>query len=243
MRLLLLILFIGFLQTNAKQILSIDKDLNSIIENEKRAFARLGGNGNADLLTFASTNFDVKYYRCEWEVNPAIRYITGKVTIYFTITNATNNIVLDLLNPLVVDSVKQRNNVLTKTQTPTTVSIDFTSTLNVGVLDSVSIFYKGIPPNTGFGSFATETHANVPVMWSSSEPYGSRDWWPCKNGVDDKPDSIDIIITNPIDVVDITKSLDKKGFAGVRFSLSPNTKKDGYSHGTTLDFPWNYSRF
>ena len=198
MRLLLLILCIGFLQTNAQQILPIDKDLNSIIENEKRAFARLGGNGNADLLTFASTNFDVKYYRCEWEVNPAIRYITGKVTIYFTITKATNNIVLDLLNPLVVDSVKQRNNVLTKTQTPTTVSIDFTSTLNVGVLDSVSIFYKGIPPNTGFGSFATETHANVPVMWSLSEPYGSRDWWPCKNGLDDKPDSIDVIITNPV---------------------------------------------
>ena len=98
MRLLLLILCIGFLQTNAQQILPIDKDLNSIIENEKRAFARLGGNGNADLLTFASTNFDVKYYRCEWEVNPAIRYITGKVTIYFTITKATNNIVLDLLN-------------------------------------------------------------------------------------------------------------------------------------------------
>ena len=170
MRLLLLILCIGFLQTNAQQILPIDKDLNSIIENEKRAFARLGGNGNADLLTFASTNFDVKYYRCEWEVNPEIRYITGKVTSYFTITKATNNIVLDLLNPLVVDSVKQRNNVLTKTQTPTTVSIDFTSTLNVGVLDSVSIFYKGIPPNTGFGSFATETHANVPVMWSLSEP-------------------------------------------------------------------------
>ena len=34
-------------------------------------------------------------------------------------------------------------------------------------------------------------------MWSLSEPYGSRDWWPCKNGLDDKADSIDIIITTP----------------------------------------------
>ena len=35
-------------------------------------------------------------------------------------------------------------------------------------------------------------------MWSLSEPYGARDWWPCKNGLDDKADSLDIIVTNPV---------------------------------------------
>ncbi|MEP7170828.1 MAG: M1 family aminopeptidase, partial [Bacteroidota bacterium] len=34
-------------------------------------------------------------------------------------------------------------------------------------------------------------------MWSLSEPYGSRDWWPCKNSLVDKIDSIDIIVTTP----------------------------------------------
>jgi aminopeptidase N len=34
-------------------------------------------------------------------------------------------------------------------------------------------------------------------MWTLSEPYGSRDWWPCKNGLDDKADSVDIVITAP----------------------------------------------
>jgi len=42
------------------------------------------------------------------------------------------------------------------------------------------------------------THAGVPVMWTLSEPYGSRDWWPCKNGLDDKADSIDILVTTPV---------------------------------------------
>jgi len=65
------------------------------------------------------------------------------------------------------------------------------------VLDSVSIFYKGVPPNNGFGSFETTTHAGTPVLWTLSEPYGSRDWWPCKNGLDDKADSIDILVTTP----------------------------------------------
>src|SRR6185503_7002384 len=37
----------------------------------------------------------------------------------------------------------------------------------------------------------------IPILWTLSEPYGSRDWWPCKNGLDDKADSIDIFITAP----------------------------------------------
>jgi len=40
---------------------------------------------NAATATMASNNFDVKYYRCEWEVDPAVRYIKGKVTVYYVL--------------------------------------------------------------------------------------------------------------------------------------------------------------
>jgi aminopeptidase N len=197
MRLLLLLLSLNVFFVKAQQSFEIDKDINTIINKEREAYSRLTQLGAGESLTFASTNFDVKYYRCEWEVDPAVRYITGKVTIYFTVTAPATSITVDIMNALVVDSVKQGNSSLTKTQSTNTLAIDFPSTLNVGVLDSVSIFYKGIPPTSGFGSFTTSTHAGVPVMWTLSEPYGSRDWWPCKNGLDDKADSIDIIITCP----------------------------------------------
>ncbi len=165
---------------------------------EQRAHQRIiSGNDNIADITSASNNYDVKYYRCEWEVNPAIRYIAGKVTVYFIITAATNNIQIDLMNPLVVDSVKQRNVILTKQHSSNTLTVNFTATINAGVQDSITIFYQGVPPNTGFGSFVLDQHAGTPVMWSLSEPYGSRDWWPCKNGLDDKADSIDIIVTAP----------------------------------------------
>ena len=32
-------------------------------------------------------------------------------------------------------------------------------------------------------------------MYSLSEPYGARDWWPCKNTQSDKADSADITVT------------------------------------------------
>ena len=41
------------------------------------------------------------------------------------------------------------------------------------------------------------THSGIPVIWTLSEPYGSRDWWPCRNGLDDKADSIDFFISCP----------------------------------------------
>jgi len=165
---------------------------------EQAAYQRnIAGNNTIESITSASNNYDVKYYRCEWEVDPAVRYITGKVTVYFIITVPTNNIQIDLMNALTVDSVKQRNILLVKQHTNNTLSFDFPVAINAGVLDSVSIYYKGVPANNGFGSFETTTHAGIPVMWSLSEPYGSRDWWPCKNGLDDKADSIDIFVTAP----------------------------------------------
>ena len=174
------------------------KSQNDIVLIEQAAHQRIVAmNNSLESITSASNNYDVKYYRGEWEVNPAVRYITGKVTVYFLITASTNTIQIDLMNTLTVDSVKQRNTTLAKQHVNNTLSFDFPATIQSGVLNTVSIFYKGVPPNNGFGSFETTTHAGTPVMWTLSEPYGSRDWWPCKNGLDDKADSVDIVLTTP----------------------------------------------
>ncbi len=198
MRILIIFFILNSLKLTAQIPVEYCKQVNEIALMEQSAQQRLfAGNNNIIENTSASNNYDVKYYRCEWEVNPSIRFINGKVTVYFIVTAATNNIQMDLMNPLVVDSIKQRNTLLTKQHSSNTLSIDFPATINTGVLDSITVFYSGVPPNNGFGSFETTTHMGTPVMWSLSEPYGSRDWWPCKNGLDDKADSIDIIITAP----------------------------------------------
>lgn len=198
MRIIFTFLILSSLQIKAQLPAESCKQVNDIAAMEQAARQRtISGNNTIANITSASNNYDVKYYRCEWDVNPAVRFITGKVTLYFAVTSATNNIQLDLMNALTVDSIKQRNVVLNKQHTNNTLSVDFATTLNTGAFDSISIFYKGVPPNNGFGSFEAATHAGTPVMWTLSEPYGSRDWWPCKNGLDDKADSIDILITSP----------------------------------------------
>src|SRR6185369_7774136 len=195
MRLVFTLLFFIGLKSFAQTVGDDCKNINDIAMMERLSHERLASN---EQLTFASNNFDVKYYRLEWEVDPAIRYITGKVTVYYVITSSTNTISFDLMsNGLAVDSVKQRNSILTKQHASDVLQITFPATITAGTFDSISIFYKGIPPNTGFGSFVQSTHAGTPIIWTLSEPYGSRDWWPCKNGLDDKIDSIDVMITTP----------------------------------------------
>lgn len=172
------------------------KEVNNIAYNEQRRHAGLMDVLDRN-LTSASNNFDVKYYRCEWDIDPSVRYIKGKITVYYVITTAGNSISFDLMSTLIADSVKQRNALLEKLQHDNVLQINFNGNIPSATIDSVTIFYKGVPPSTGFGSFVQSTHAGVPVLWTLSEPYGSRDWWPCKNGLDDKADSIDVIITHP----------------------------------------------
>jgi aminopeptidase N len=152
-----------------------------------------------DLLYDIGNNYDLKYYRFFWDIDPAAHYISGNVTSYFEITvNNTQTIQFELTNSLTVDSIKYHNSHVTFTHISKAITIDLGTQLIANTLDSVTIWYHGIPGSgTGFGSFVTDDHNGTPIMWTLSEPYGSSDWWPCKNILSDKMDSIDVFVRTP----------------------------------------------
>ncbi|WP_165940033.1 M1 family aminopeptidase [Dyadobacter psychrotolerans] len=186
----------GFIDSPAKANFST-ADISAM---ERESHQKLFNARNMAALTSASTNFDIKYYRAEWEVDPAVNYIKGKVTAYFVITSPAVSITFDLVNSLSVTQVLQRGVPLSTSHTNDALQINFPSSISIGTLDSVSVIYEGVPPSSGNGSFIISSHGNpaIPGMWTLSEPFGSRDWWPCKNGLEDKADDgIDIYITHP----------------------------------------------
>ncbi len=146
---------------------------------------------------FELSGFDIKYYRCIWESDPSIRYIRGEVTIYFTFLESLDEISFDLRNALNVDSVLQNDHQRSFSRKNDSLIIQLPRRANVGELDSLTIYYQGVPANSGFGTFTNIVLKEGPVMFSLSEPFGARDWWPCRNGLDDKADSIDIYIITP----------------------------------------------
>jgi len=149
-----------------------------------------------------TTNYDLKYHRFELDVDPAVKYIEGNVTTYFVPLNSLNQMYFDFRNNMTVDSVKYHDSDLTYSF-PTNLEfrVNFNSTLQVGILDSLTIYYHGIPYEDGFGSFKvknTTCSLQDSVMWTLSEPYGAKNWWPCKETLIDKIDSVDMFVTTPV---------------------------------------------
>jgi hypothetical protein len=157
------------------------------------------------------SDYDVKYHRLELRLNPdTTRYIRGKVTTYFTTVNANFSVAkFDLATPLVCDSVYYHGLKLSSAnivKTVDTLNITLPVIATAGTLDSLSIFYKGVPASVsdlgGPLGFKLLTHGSGPsqsnYIYTVSESYGSYTWWPCKSrSTNDKADSLDIIISNP----------------------------------------------
>lgn len=143
-------------------------------------------------------DFDIIYQRMEWKIDPAVKYISGSVTSYFVAkTGAPDSIYFDLEQSISVRSVKSHNLDLEYKHESDRIAIKLKAQLTVNSLDSLTVSYEGIPDASGFGSFVQSQHNGMPVIWTLSEPYGARDWWPCKQSLADKIDSIDIFVTNP----------------------------------------------
>ena len=198
-----IILLFSFLPQHPKAQINYqtESSINEIAEIEQKAAMNhfLSATKNS-MLSAASSNVDIHHIVCNWNLDPAIRYIQGDIKFGFTITEKTSSITFDLANELIVDSVRYKNNKLTFLRpSNNSVVINLSVALEKNIKDEIIIFYKGVPPvaNSPFSTFTNSTHAGVPVMWTLSEPYGGRDWWPCKNGLNDKADSIDISITTP----------------------------------------------
>lgn len=191
---LLSMLFLMIFTTQNMNAQQTDKDVLLLVRES---------NSQLRSLNTLTNNYDITYHRLNLNVNPAVRYISGMVCTYFKPTAVNfQNIYFDFRNNMTVDSVIYNGQHLTHSfNSEVSLKIDLPYALPVNIMDSIKVYYRGEPFNDGFGSF---TIGNTPcsgnnnkVMWTLSEPYGSKNWWPCKETLDDKADSLDMIVTCP----------------------------------------------
>ena len=164
-----------------------------LVQNERRAAAaKMHINSQA-----TTDNYDVVFHRLVFTPDMNQDFISGIVTTYYKPTTDINNIEFDLMDQLNVQSVTQRGNNLAFTHSNNTLHIQFPTTAHTNVLDSLTINYSGTPPDSGFDSYVTTDHNGTPIVWTLSEPYGARDWWPCKQALNDKIDSLEVKLIYP----------------------------------------------
>jgi hypothetical protein len=155
-------------------------------------------------------NIDVIQYRAHWWLNPQSDSIRGKIAIVFRPSGgAVSQTSLDLASNMLVESVKFRNVAAQFSFSgASTLNINFgNQQLNPGNIDSLVIRYKGKPIPSPFGSFTRTQHAGTWLVYTLSEPYCAKDWWPCKQALNDKADSIDISIYTPTGYTAVSNGL------------------------------------
>ncbi|UKM65398.1 T9SS type A sorting domain-containing protein [Flavobacteriaceae bacterium GSB9] len=143
-------------------------------------------------------NYDLKYHRLAFNIDPSYAVISGTITSYFEAKNNLSQVVFELTENMVVSEVVQRGTALNFTQNSNDeLVIDLQAVQSAGALDSLAVTYSGNPVASNLDSYAQSEHDGHPAIWTLSEPYGAKGWWPCKQDLNDKIDSVDIFITTP----------------------------------------------
>lgn len=174
------------------------QDFNETLEDVRIAEAKSALSQIMHRANLNTGNYDLKYHRLELDLDPSVAFISGAVTTYFEAKEDLSDITFDLSSNMIVSQVEQRGTTLVFSQNSNEeLVITLPDMQNMGVLDSLTISYSGNPVSSGLGSFVQETHNGDPTIWTLSEPYGAKAWWPCKQDLIDKIDSIDVFLTSP----------------------------------------------
>jgi aminopeptidase N len=150
----------------------------------------------SEQAALATPSIDAKYYKLDLRITTSPQYLRGIMTMdaVSTVDNLTS-VTLDMMNSLTIDSVKVGGIITGSIQQTSTFTATLDRAYNVGEMIHLQVFYKGVPGSSGFGSFEFSSHNSVPWVWTLSEPYGAKDWWPCNDHPSDKADSADIVVT------------------------------------------------
>ncbi len=204
----------------------VEKPFRHLVEKERvAALNRLLKQALAD-----TGNYDIKFHRLTLNPSLTTRDLTGEVMTYFVPNQNMTTMEFDFNDQMTVDNVVWHNQNLTFLQQDNRLIINLSQTLPAGSIDSVKISYQGVVPDTGLSSYTVSTHGNnVPVVWTLSEPYGARDWWPCKQDLNDKIDSVDVIINYPQTVGGETMTAVSNGLLTSE-TVSNNTKTSVWKH-------------
>ncbi len=145
--------------------------------------------------------FDALHYHIRLTVDPTARTIDG--TVIATVAPTTpslSSVDLDLYDNLLVTEVRENGVPTGFVHANDILTVTLAGTYTVGDSVELAIDYSGAPtgandvlggPTFNFSSHfpldsVTLERDTVPVIYTISEPFFARTWWPCKDVVNDK---------------------------------------------------------
>jgi aminopeptidase N len=187
--------------------------------------------------------YDVLSYDLALTVNPSEKSITGMLTTHARIVHPVEWFVLDLDDPLKVESVHTiradgQIEALSFERRGAKIWIAFPMTKQPGEKVNVSVKYGGKPrvaprPPWVGGFIWSKTATGEPWIATACQMDGADLWWPCKDHPSDEPDSMTLQITVPEPLICATngrlRGVKKNNDGTQTFDWVVNTPFNNYS--------------
>lgn len=153
--------------------------------------------------------WDLTYYHLDINVNPETKTIAGKNTIQYTVLKPNQVLQIDLQAPLILTKVTQNDIELDIKHDGNAHFVTLKYQQNIGETNSVIAYYEGKPreavraPWDGGISWKKDNNGNHFIA-SSCQGLGASVWWPNKDHMYDEVDSMDISVTVPKDLMNVS---------------------------------------
>ncbi len=140
-------------------------------------------------------DWDVTFYDLVMDLDPVARILDGTATVTAAVEAASLDMIdLDLRASMAVSAVRAGGQPAAFVRTGDVLTVTLDRIYLQGEVFSVEVDYAGNPAGDYFG---WNTYGGQPLIWTLSEPYGARHWWPCKDVNTDKADSVALHVTVP----------------------------------------------
>jgi aminopeptidase N len=132
--------------------------------------------------------FDVQHYKVDIAINPTTKYVDGVVTVRLkSLIDNLTAIDLDTDDALTVHAVNELGgDPCTFVHAEHILTIDLPAALNTDDEIILTVTYDGLPIIADNPGLYFVTQSSIDVIYSLSEPWSARTWWPCKDYPDDK---------------------------------------------------------
>ncbi len=183
----------------------------------------------------AEDQYDIKHLVFHLNMSDTSVYVAGNVsTGAVVVTPTMSRYVFELDSALTIDSAKINGAAVTVSTSGAVRSVAI-SAMPAGSYFTAQVFYHGTPPG-GSGFFNGITHAvtsgGTHVVYTVSDPYVARNWWPSKQSILDKIDTVDMYVTVPRGVVD--------GSNGVLLNVDSTSVSGFWTYHWQTHYPIDY---
>jgi len=173
--------------------------------HEAQAKARLLDKGFGDdqspqaQATANMAFYDAIHYDLDLDLDPTLKILTGTAVMTARVVDSQIALLdMHLDDKMTVTQVRAGGLAVPAVHSNDILTVTLDRVYLPGEDVTVAVDYLGNPAGDYFG---WATYGNQPLIWTLSEPYGARQWWPCKDLNTDKADSVDVRVTVPDNLI------------------------------------------